>query len=39
VFGGMLTAYRFPEDELISVPAKKNYSGLTDTPLTRYTAD
>ncbi|MGG1664294.1 metallophosphoesterase [Brevibacillus sp. NRS-1366] len=39
VFGGMLTAYRFPEDELICVPAKKNYSGLTDTPLTRYTAD
>lgn len=39
VFGGMLTAYRYPEDELVSVPARKNYSGLTDTPLTRYTAD
>ncbi|CAM3278313.1 MULTISPECIES: metallophosphoesterase [Brevibacillus] len=36
VFGGMLTAYRFPEDELVSVPARKNYSGLQDTPLTRY---
>jgi len=36
VFGGMLTAYRFPEDELLSVPAKKNYSGLEETPLTRY---
>ena len=39
VFGGMLTAYRFPEDEVLSVLAKKNYSGLADTPLTRYTAD
>lgn len=36
VFGGMLTAYRYPEDELVSVPAKENYSGLADTPLTRY---
>ncbi|WP_400164743.1 metallophosphoesterase [Brevibacillus sp. TJ4] len=39
VFGGMLTAYRFPEDELISVPAQSNYSGLHDTPLTRYMAE
>ncbi|MFF0829392.1 metallophosphoesterase [Brevibacillus sp. NPDC003359] len=39
VFGGMLTAYRYPEDELVSVPAKRNYSGLTDTPLTRFKAD
>lgn len=39
VFGGMLTAYRFPEDDVLSVPARKNYSGLSDTPLTRYTAD
>lgn len=39
VFGGKLTAYRYPEDELVSVPAKENYSGLSDTPLTRYTAD
>lgn len=39
VFGGMLTAYRFPEDELVSVPARKNYSGLQDTPLTRYEAE
>ncbi|MFY0545143.1 metallophosphoesterase [Brevibacillus sp. H7] len=36
VFGGKLTAYRFPEDELVSVPAKENYSGLEDTPLTRF---
>jgi len=36
VFGGKLTAYRFPEDELVSVPAARNYSGLDDTPLTRY---
>ncbi|UFJ41260.1 biotin transporter BioY [Brevibacillus humidisoli] len=36
VFGGMLTAYRFPEDELVSVPAKENYSGEIETPLTRY---
>lgn len=36
VFGGMLTAYRFPEDELVSVPSRKNYSGLDETPLTRY---
>jgi len=35
VFGGKLTAYRFPEDELVSVPAKENYSGLEVTPLTR----
>ncbi|WP_232697779.1 metallophosphoesterase [Brevibacillus daliensis] len=35
VFGGKLTAYRYPEDELVSVVAKKNYSGKTDTPLTR----
>ena len=39
VFGGKLTAYRYPEDELVSVPAKRNYSGLTDTPLTRFKAD
>jgi diadenosine tetraphosphatase ApaH/serine/threonine PP2A family protein phosphatase len=39
VFGGMLTAYRYPEDVLVSVPARKNYSGLLDTPLTRYRAE
>lgn len=38
VFGGKLTAYRFPEGELVSVPARENYSGLADTPLTRYLA-
>lgn len=36
VFGGKLTAYRFPEDELVSVAAKENYSRLEDTPLTRF---
>lgn len=35
VFGGQLTAYRFPENELVGVKAKENYSGQTDTPLTR----
>lgn len=39
VFGGQLTAYRFPEDECVSVPAKENYSGQTDNPLTRYRRD
>ncbi|MBE5396556.1 metallophosphoesterase [Brevibacillus borstelensis] len=39
VFGGMLTAYRFPEDEIVSVPARENYSGLAETPLTRYLAE
>jgi hypothetical protein len=39
VFGGMLTAYRFPEDDLMSVPARENYSGLSDTPLTRYASE
>ncbi|MGD8191995.1 metallophosphoesterase [Brevibacillus ginsengisoli] len=36
VFGGNLTSYRFPEDELVSVAAKENYSRLEDTPLTRF---
>ncbi|MET3292050.1 UNVERIFIED_CONTAM: hypothetical protein ABID98_004620 [Brevibacillus sp. OAP136] len=35
VFGGKLTAYRFPDNELVSVKAAENYSGQTDTPLTR----
>jgi len=26
VFGGKLTAYRYPEDELVSVPARRQYS-------------
>lgn len=39
VFGGLLTAYRFPEDEIVSVPARENYSGLEETPLTRYRAE
>ncbi|MGC5325840.1 metallophosphoesterase [Brevibacillus sp. SYSU BS000544] len=36
VFGGQLTAYRFPEGECVGVEAKENYSRLEDTPLTRY---
>lgn len=36
VFGGHLTAYRFPEDEWVMVKARRNYSGEEDTPLTRY---
>jgi hypothetical protein len=39
VFGGYLTAYRFPEDELVSVPAKENHSGQDDTPLTRFRSE
>lgn len=38
VFGGKLTAYRYPEGEVMSVPARRNYSGLQETPLTRYLA-
>ncbi|WP_035102280.1 metallophosphoesterase [Aneurinibacillus terranovensis] len=33
VFGGYLSAYRFPEKEFVSVKAKENYSGLAETPL------
>ncbi|WP_342511789.1 polynucleotide kinase-phosphatase [Sporosarcina sp. FSL K6-1522] len=33
VFGGKLTAYRFPEKEFVSVDAMDDYSGATDNPL------
>ncbi|MGG3626128.1 metallophosphoesterase [Bacillus gobiensis] len=33
VFGGMLTAFRYPEAEIASVKAKKDYSGGSDNPL------
>ncbi len=33
VFGGQLTAFRYPEKEFISVKAKENYSGVDDNPL------
>ena len=33
VFGGALTAYRYPEKEFVSVPAKKDYSNGTNNPL------
>ncbi|XKE94622.1 polynucleotide kinase-phosphatase [Metaplanococcus flavidus] len=33
VFGGELTAYRYPERDFVSVKAKADYSGATDNPL------
>ncbi|KGR78310.1 metallophosphoesterase [Ureibacillus manganicus] len=35
VFGGKLTTYRYPENEFVFVPAKKNYSGKegNDNPI------
>ncbi|WKA56678.1 metallophosphoesterase [Planococcus shixiaomingii] len=33
VFGGALTAYRYPERDFVSVAAKENYAGTTDNPL------
>lgn len=33
VFGGKLTALRYPETEFVSVKAAKDYSGDTDNPL------
>lgn len=33
VFGGKLTAYRFPEAQIIAVEAKEDYSGVPDNPL------
>ncbi|MGW8957420.1 polynucleotide kinase-phosphatase [Paenibacillus sp. NPDC055715] len=36
VFGGMLTAYRYPEKEFISVPAYENYANDSDSPLVRW---
>ena len=33
VFGGALTAFRYPEREVISVQASQNHSGDDDTPL------
>ncbi|MEI5907699.1 polynucleotide kinase-phosphatase [Bacillus spongiae] len=33
VFGGELTALRYPEKEFVSVKAKKNYSGAASNPL------
>jgi len=33
VFGGALTAFRYPEEEFVSVQAKQDYSGAKDNPL------
>lgn len=33
VFGGSLTAYRFPERQVVSVKAKKDYANVPDNPL------
>lgn len=33
VFGGMLSAFRFPEREFVSVKAQQDYSGAADNPL------
>ncbi|TDL78498.1 polynucleotide kinase-phosphatase [Peribacillus frigoritolerans] len=33
VFGGALTAFRYPEGEFISVKAKQDYSGASENPL------
>ncbi|MFJ7935895.1 polynucleotide kinase-phosphatase [Sporosarcina sp. NPDC096371] len=33
VFGGKLTAYRYPEKEFVSVTAMHDYSGVDDNPL------
>lgn len=35
VFGGKLTAYRYPEKEFVFVPAKQDYSGAEDNPLSK----
>lgn len=36
VFGGMLTAWRMPERESVSVPAKQDYAEDPDSPLKRW---
>lgn len=33
VFGGQLTAYRYPEDRFVSVDAERNYAGTEGNPL------
>jgi polynucleotide kinase-phosphatase len=33
VFGGSLTAYRFPERKFVSVKAKEDYANVSDNPL------
>lgn len=36
VFGGSLTAYRYPEGKFVSVKAKRDYAGDPDSPLIRW---
>lgn len=36
VFGGMLTAWRMPERQAVSVPARQDYAGDPDSPLRRW---
>lgn len=36
VFGGKLTAYRFPEAQIVAVQAKEDYSGAPDNPLAEW---
>ncbi|WLR41218.1 polynucleotide kinase-phosphatase [Bacillus carboniphilus] len=36
VFGGKLTAFRYPEKQLISIPAKENYAQEVDNPLKKW---
>lgn len=36
VFGGKLTAYRFPEAQIVAVEAKEDYSGAPDNPLVEW---
>lgn len=36
VFGGKLTAMRYPEQQFVSVKAEKDYSGTSDNPLQKW---
>lgn len=36
VFGGKLTAFRFPEKSIVSVPAKADYANTENNPLKRW---
>lgn len=38
VFGGRLTAYRYPEKQYVSVPAKRDYSDDPDNPIRQWHA-
>ncbi|RSD28630.1 polynucleotide kinase-phosphatase [Mesobacillus subterraneus] len=36
VFGGKLTAFRYPESQIVSVQAKEDYSGAPENPLVEW---